>query len=211
MSEALLLPPTPSLRALPFAVIDLETSGGTPKPGWDKEGRFRPGAEITEVGVVKLSGLVRQGSFQRLCAIEGTLPAMIQSLTGITPALLRGAPSWEQVALALAPELEGRIWVAHHAPFDGSFLKAWLPQGLWHRHRLICTRLLVKRLVPELTSRSLGDCCAHFGIVNARAHRALADAEATAELLQQLLTLADAQAMEAESFLEAGSVDWAKL
>jgi DNA polymerase III epsilon subunit-like protein len=211
LSDLLLPPPVPSLRELSFAVVDLETSGGSPKAGWDKQGRFREASEITEVGLVHLSGLVRQGNFQRLCAIEGPLPSMIQSITGITPTMLRDAPSWERVALELSGHLEGRIWVAHHAPFDGSFLKAWLPQGLWHRHRLICTRLLVMRLVPELKSRSLGDCCAHFGIVNARAHRALSDAEATAELLQHLLQIAESQSLDGEAFLQAGAVDWAKL
>jgi DNA polymerase III epsilon subunit-like protein len=211
VSEPLLPEPTPSLRELAFAVVDLETSGGVPKAGWDKQGRFRPAAEITEVGVVKLAGPLRQEAFQRLAAIEGPLPRAIQQLTGITPALLRGAPPWERVALELAEHLEGRIWVAHHAPFDGSFLKAWLPQGLWHRHRLLCTRLLVKGLVPELTARSLGDCCKHFGIVNLRAHRALADAEATAELLQRLMEIAEGRGLDAEAFLALGAVDWAKL
>jgi DNA polymerase-3 subunit epsilon len=199
------------VRELDFAVLDLETNGGWPKAGWDKQGRFRPAAEITEVGVVKLAGPLRLEAFQRLAAIEGSLPRAIQQLTGITPALLRDAPPWERVALELAAHLEGRIWVAHHAPFDGSFLKAWLPIGLWHRHRLLCTRLLVKGLVPELTARSLGDCCAHFGIVNTRAHRALADAEATAELLQRLMEIAEAKDLDAEAFLRLGAVDWAKL
>lgn len=211
MNDLLLPPALPSLRELSFAVVDLETSGGSPKAGWDKQGRFREAAEITEVGLVHLSGPIRQGSFQRLCAIEGALPGVIQSITGITPDMLQDAPTWERVALELFEHLEGRIWVAHHAPFDGSFLKAWLPQGLWHRHRLLCTRLLVMRLVPELKSRSLGDCCAHFGIVNTRAHRALADAEATAELLQHLMGIAEGQGMDGETFLQAGAVDWAKL
>ncbi len=209
--EPFLSEPSRDLRDLAFAVIDLETSGGTPKAYWDRHERFHAAAEITEVGVVTMSGPVLESRFSRLCAIEGALPRAIQSLTGITPRLLREAPSWSSVAFELAQVMEGRVWVAHHAPFDGGFLKAYLPEGLWGRHRLICTRLLVKALVPELPRRSLAECCAHFGLVNSRAHRALSDAEATAELLQQLMTRAEAKGLDAEGFLSLGEVRWLKL
>lgn len=208
-----LLPPSPpgSLRDLAFAVIDLETTGGSPKGRWDKHERFQPPSEITDVGVVRMAGPVVQDGFERLCAIEHGIPVNIQRLTGITPTLLADAPAWERVALELAPVLEGRIWVAHHAPFDGSFLKAWLPQGLWKRHRLVCTRLLAKALVPEADSRALVRLCALLGIPNRRAHRALPDAEATAELMKHLIARAEDRGLDGEAFLELGSVGWERL
>lgn len=207
-----LLPLEPtSIRDLAFAVIDLETTGFKPVAGWSKSGRFHEAAEITEVGVVCLAGPVIQGSFQQLCAIEGDLPPVIQKLTGITHALLADAPPWERVALKLMPELEGRTWVAHNAAFDGAFLKAWLPEGIWHRHRLICTKKLAKALAPEVGRYSLHQLCLHFDIVNTRAHRALADAEATAELLQRLMVRATEQALGGEDFLALGEVGWTKL
>jgi DNA polymerase III epsilon subunit-like protein len=200
-----------SIRGLGFAVIDLETSGGSPKEFWDRHERFHPASEITEVGVVTLSGSVVQGRFQSLCGVERGIPALIQRLTGITPGMLQDAPPWEPVALALAPVLEGRVWVAHHAPFDGSFLKAYLPRGLWARHRLLCTVRLARKLVPEAPSKSLGALVAFLGLSNRRPHRALPDAEATAELLVHLLTRAEQAGMDAEAFLQAGEVGWAKL
>lgn len=209
--EPFLSEPPLGIRDLRFAVVDLETSGGTPKAYWDRQDRFQAAAEITEVGVITLAGPVLESRFSRLCAIEGPLPRAIQALTGITPRLLRDAPPWSKVAFDLAAVVEGRVWVAHHAPFDGSFLKAYLPEGLWGRHRLICTRLLVKALAPELPKRSLADCCAHFGIVNTRAHRALSDAEATAELLQRLMERAEAKGLDAEAFMSLGEVPWRKL
>ncbi len=179
------------LRSLRFAILDLETTGGSPKAFWDKKEIFHPASEITDVGVVKMCGPVIEGSYEMLSAIEGDLPPFIQKLTGITPAMLIEAQPWERVALRLSSEVEGRVWVAHHAPFDGSFLKAWLPQGLWHRHRLICTRLLTKALIPEAKSRALNQLCLLLNIHNRRAHRALPDAEATAELMQHLLARAE--------------------
>ncbi len=208
---SLLEPASLGLRELRFAVLDLETTGGTPRGRWGRDGRFIPASEITEVGLVQLSGPVLEDRWSSLAAIEGFLPEEIQRLTGISLPMLAGAPSWEKVALHLAPKLEGRVWVAHHAPFDGSFLKAWLPEGVWRRHRLICTRLLAKRLIPELPRRSLAELCAFLGIVNTRAHRALQDAEATAEALQHLLQRAEAEGMDGEAFLTAGEVPWAKV
>jgi DNA polymerase III epsilon subunit-like protein len=209
----MLLPPpeSPGLRELAFAVLDLETTGGTPKGGWNRHDRFLPPSEITEVGVVCLSGVLVQDRWETLCAIEGPLPQGIQRLTGITLPMLAGAPPWERAALALAQRLEGRLWVAHHAPFDGSFLKVRLPEGLWKRHTLLCTRRLALTLVPEATSRSLASLCELLGLHNRRAHRALPDAEATADLLQLLIQRAETQGMTSTAFLETGRVPWEKL
>jgi DNA polymerase III epsilon subunit-like protein len=203
--------PALAIRELRFAVVDLETTGGSPKAFWDKKERFHPPSEITDIGVVTMAGPVVQDTFESLAAVEGPYPTNIQRLTGITPRMLEGAESWERVALRSAPHLEGRVWVAHHAPFDGSFLKAWLPQGLWHRHRLICTRLLAKALIPEADSRALVRLCALLGIPNRRPHRALPDAEATAELMKHLIERAEAQGLDGEAFLELGEVRWEKL
>jgi len=202
---------SPALREMRFAVVDLETTGGTPKAKWDKEGRFHQPSEITEIGIVGLAGLVVEDRWSSLASIQGFLPEEIQRLTGISLPMLAGAPPWEQVAMKTIPHMEGRVWVAHHAPYDGAFLKAWLPEGVWRRHRLICTRLLAKKLIPELPRRSLADLCTFLGITNTRAHRALQDAEATAEALQHLVKRAEEQGLDGEAFLAAGEVAWAKV
>jgi DNA polymerase III epsilon subunit-like protein len=160
---------------------------------------------------VQLSGPVVEERWSSLASIQGFLPEEIQRLTGISLPMLAGAPPWEQVALKMAPKLEGRIWVAHHAPYDGSFLKAWLPEGVWRRHRLICTRLLAKTLIPELPRRSLAELCEFLSITNTRAHRALQDAEATAEALQRLLQRAEDQGLDGEAFLAIGEVPWGRV
>lgn len=209
--DPLLPDPECALRELRFAIIDLETTGGRPKAGWARDERYVPAAEITEVGVVTLSGTIPTDSFTSLCAVEGIIPISIQRLTGITPTMLAAAPPWEQVALSLAEILEGRLWVAHHAPFDGAFLKAYLPEGLWRRHTLLCTRRLAKTLIPEATSCSLGSLCERLELHNRHPHRALPDAEATAELLQILLERAEDRGWSGATFLDKGRVAWGKL
>jgi DNA polymerase III epsilon subunit-like protein len=209
----MLLPPIEAvpLRDLAFAVLDLETTGGMPKGSWNRHDRYLPPSEITEVGVVWMAGSVIQDRWESLCAIEGPLPQGIQRLTGITLPMLASAPPWERIAFTLAPRLEGRLWVAHHAPFDGAFLKVRLPEGLWKRHTLLCTRRLARALVPEAPSRSLASLCQLLGLHNRRPHRALPDAEATADLLQLLLLRADQQGWSSAQFLASGLVPWAKV
>ena len=56
-----------------FAVIDLETSGGSPKSG----------AGITEIGVVKVRGGVVLGTFQSFVDPGHALPPFITQLTGV--------------------------------------------------------------------------------------------------------------------------------
>lgn len=209
----MLLPPAEplSLRDLSFAVLDLETTGGVAVGRWNRQDRYMPASEITEVGVVFMAGPVVQDRWESLCAIQGHLPQNIQRLTGISLPMLANAPPWPRVALELADRLEGRIWVAHHAPFDGAFLKAQLPEGLWKRHPLVCTRRLAQTLVPEATSRSLASLCELLELHNRRPHRALPDAEVTADLLRLLIQRAEEQGMTSEGFLETGMVSWQKL
>ena len=139
------------------------------------------------------------------------IPAFIAALTGITTTAVATAPAISAVLPLFLDFARGGVLVAHNAPFDGGFLKAYLPEGLWRRHTLVCTVKLAKLLVPEAASRSLGALCETLALSNRRPHRALPDAEATAELLQVLLERAEALGLDAETLLEKGRVDWARL
>ena len=98
-----------------FAVIDLETSGGSP----------RSGAGITEIGVVKVRGGVVLGTFQSFVDPGHSLPAFITQLTGITDDMLISAPFIDEILPTLFQFLgppEETVLVAHNSPFDMSFL-----------------------------------------------------------------------------------------
>ena len=70
-----------------FAVLDLETSGGSP----------RLGAGITEIGVVKVKGGEILGTFQSFVDPGHALPYFITELTGITDAMLVSAPFIDEI------------------------------------------------------------------------------------------------------------------
>ena len=51
------------------------------------------------------------------------IPPAIQALTGITDAMVRGAPRFGELAATIAAYLDGATFVAHNARFDYGFLK----------------------------------------------------------------------------------------
>lgn len=176
-------PPSPPLRRLTYAVVDVETTGGS----------FQRGHRITEVAVVEVRNGEVGPSYQSLVNPGRPIPPRIQGLTGITDAMVAEAPPFEGVAPLLARHLEGRVFVAHNAAFDWGFLHhellravgTGLPEGR------LCTVRMGRRLVPGLRSYALDPLTRHFSIPIHARHRAHGDALATARLLLHLLDRAE--------------------
>ena len=115
-----------SLRDTTFVVVDLETTGGRP----DEDA-------ITEIGAVKIRGGEVIGEMATLVDPGRSVPPYIVELTGISTAMLVGAPRIERVLPSFIEFARGSILVAHNARFDVGFLKtaaARMPQG-WRRPR----------------------------------------------------------------------------
>lgn len=172
-----------SLRELEYAVVDVETTGGSAAGGH----------RITEIAVVGVrgDGEVLE-SFSSLVNPGRPIPPFISGLTGITDAMVRVAPGFREVADRVAGLLRGRIFVAHNVAFDWGFVDreftAAVGTGLERvAGPRLCTVRLARRVVPELRSRSLGSLSDYFGIENDARHRALGDARATATVFGHLL------------------------
>ncbi|GAA2327134.1 hypothetical protein GCM10010170_002590 [Dactylosporangium salmoneum] len=116
-----------------------------------------------------------------------------QHIHGITAAEARRAPRFEQVAGAVAGLMRGRVPAAHNWAFDGQFLGAEFERlGVGapvQGDAGLCTMRLAGQFLPG-SSRRLADCCAAAGIALTRAHSALHDARAAAQLLAYFLTVA---------------------
>ena len=158
-----------------LAVIDFETTGMSPDQG----------ARPTEIGIVLLrdGGVVDR--YQSLMNPGIRIPQFIVDLTGISNAMVRNAPSVGQV-MSEAAEFVGRHpLVAHNAAFDSKFWDTELLRlGLSRERPFACSLLLARRLFPDAPSHSLGNLVRTLRLPAAeRYHRALADAEAAANLL----------------------------
>lgn len=164
-----------------FCVVDLETTGGV--AGTDR---------ITEVGAVKVQGGEVLGEFGTLVDPGRAIPTFITVLTGITDAMVVGAPRIEEVLPAFLEFAGDAVLVAHSASFDLRFLR-FESERLGYapiENPVVCTVRLARRLVrgevPNLRLETLARA------LRARepCHRALADARAACDVLHALLELA---------------------
>ena len=167
-----------------FAVIDLETSGGSPKFG----------AGITEIGVVKVRGGTVLGTFQSFVDPGHALPPFITQLTGITDEMLLSAPFIDEVLPTLFEFLgsaEETVVVAHNAPFDLSFLKAaaLTHKYPWPNYQTVDTARLARAVLDrdEVINCKLGTLAEFFNARTSPTHRALDDALATVDVLHGII------------------------
>jgi DNA polymerase-3 subunit epsilon len=167
------------LETLAYAVVDIETTGGSPDRGH----------RITEIAVVGIREGVIVEDFQTLVNPGRKIPPRISELTGITDDMVAAAPFFEEVAEDLFAWLEERVFVAHNAPFDWRFVSAQLGDaiGFVPQSPRLCTVQLARRLAPELRRRNLDALATHFGIPIHSRHRAHGDALATARVFLRLL------------------------
>ena len=167
-----------------FAVIDLETSGGSPKSG----------AGITEIGVVKIRGGNVLGTFQSFVDPGHSLPPFITQLTGITDEMLLSAPFIDEVLPTLFEFLgspDETVLVAHNSPFDMSFLKAAavIHEYQWPPFATIDTARLARAVLDrdEVINCKLGTLAEFFNAETSPNHRALDDALATVDVLHGII------------------------
>ena len=168
-----------------YVVVDLETTGLS---GSDA---------ITEIGAVKVSQNKVVDTFSTLVDPERDIPPRITALTGITNAMVEGAPKLEEAMTAFLEfaNFESSIMVAHNASFDCGFLSRACDQiGCeWKKPKIIDTLALARTILPRPLVRDhrLGTLAKFFAVSNPDAHRALADAYVTAEVLSGLVNRLD--------------------
>ena len=155
-----------------YAVVDLEaTSAGT-------------NAQIIQIGIV----IIENGRITERFATDvnphEALDDHIIRLTGITDQQLAQAPEFSQVAGKIYELIQDAIFVAHNVKFDANLLAESL---FWEGYELKTPRVdtveLAQTFFPTFDRYNLGALTQELGIELSDAHTAIADAQATAELL----------------------------
>ena len=152
-------------------------------------------ATIIEIGAVRLSGRRVTGEFFSLVSPGPgvTVPDGITELTGITDAMVSGAPRATDALAAFLTFARGAVLVAHNAPFDmGFLLSGCRASGLdWPPTAVLDTATLARTVLrgEQVPDCKLATLAAYFRTRIAPCHRALADAQATGEVLLGLLDL----------------------
>ncbi|MFI6516599.1 DEDD exonuclease domain-containing protein [Spirillospora sp. NPDC050679] len=168
------------LADVTFVVVDLETTGGSPKD-----------SAITEIGAVKVRAGEVLGDFGTLVDPGAPIPPFITALTGITQQMVVAAPRVERVLPAFLEFARGCVLVAHNAPFDIGFLKAACAAHgyAWPAFAVVDTVNLARRVLTkdEVPNCKLETLARYFRTPVQPNHRALSDARATVEVLHGLI------------------------
>ncbi len=177
-----------ALEAATYVVVDLETTGLSPAT-----------SSICEIGAVRVRGFELEERFETLVNPRRPLPAPVAALTGIDPLALRGAPPVELAVRRFLEFAGDAVLVAHNARFDLAFLDREVERLTGRRivASVVDTLWLARRLLTGRTSRmGLASLSHFFGTAARPCHRALPDAEATAEILLALIGLAQERGTE---------------
>ncbi len=171
-----------------YICVDVETTGLNPKT-----------EKLIEIGALKVVDGQITESFQSFLNPGRLLEPRIVALTGITDEMLKDAPRPAELMPEFRGFCEDLPLIGHNLIFDYSFLKrAMVNEKLSFEKKGIDTLKIARKYLPELESRSLGFLCQHFAITHT-AHRALGDAEATAQLYEILKGLFYERAQMEES------------
>ncbi len=162
-----------------FAVIDIETTGISPKS-----------EKITEIAIIIYDGLKVVDEYKTLINPEKYIPKNITRLTGITNDMVKDAPKFWEIAKDIVLLTEGKTFVAHNVSFDYNFVKQEFAElGYKFQREKLCTVKLSRKILPGKKSYSLGKISKELDIEIESRHRAYGDALATVRLLDYLLKI----------------------
>lgn len=149
-----------------LAFVDLETTGGTATSD-----------RITEVGIIEVDeDGVREWS--SLVNPQMHIPEFIQSLTGISNAMVKHAPTFAELADDIQSRLADRVFIAHNARFDHGFLKNEFKRTDHEfRPTVLCTVRLSRKLFPGFARHNLDSLVERHRLHVSERHRALGDAQ----------------------------------
>lgn len=162
-----------------FVVFDLETTGFSPT-------RCR----IIEIGAVKVQGGEIVDRFSTFVDPHMPIPPRIKELTKITDEMVAGAPDISSILPDFMRFCDGSILVAHNAAFDHGFIKAKAAElGAETFYTVVDTVGIARVLFPDMGKATLDAVAKKMKISLENHHRAVEDAEATAQIFVKMIRI----------------------
>jgi DNA polymerase-3 subunit epsilon len=145
---------------------------------------------IIEIGLIVIEGGVVVETWQSFIDPKVSLTTFIQTLTGITPEMVDGAPAFSDIAEELLSKLKGRTLVAHNARFDYGFLKNEFERaGYSYNAKPLCSVKFSRNLYPQFKRHGLSQIITRFDLAIENRHRALDDAKMIYQFFQKTSAL----------------------
>lgn len=186
-----------------FVVFDIETTGFSVT-----------GDNITEIGAVLLEDGQIKDRFSTFVNPKMDIPYEVQELTNITNDMVEDAPGIEEALNKFMDFAKDSILVAHNADFDTGFIAQKCSEvGLDYKHEKLDTLLLARVLMPHMKRFGLDRLTKALSINLSGHHRAVNDAEATAQLFLRFIAMMKKDGVEKLSDINRvyGKIDHTKL
>jgi DNA polymerase III epsilon subunit family exonuclease len=171
-----------TLRQIPLAVLDTETTGASADFGH----------RVIELGIVRIEAGKVIAEYQQLIDPQRSISPGVTALTGISQAMVQGQPTFAAQLPAAMDFLQGAMIVGHNVRFDLSFL-----HREFRRARIDITSALADAPVMDTVriarrrfgrgGNGLQTLAPRLGVIPSVAHRALADAQTTAAVFERLM------------------------
>ncbi len=160
-----------------FVVFDIETTGFSPVYN-----------KIIEIGAVKVEGGQITGRYSAFVNPDVPIPFEIEKLTGISDDMVIDAPMIDRILPQFLDFCADAVLVAHNAGFDMSFvIENARRLGLEREFTYVDTVGIARILLPHQAKHTLDAVSKTLGISLENHHRAVDDAEATAEIFTKFI------------------------
>ncbi|HLR35760.1 MAG TPA: PolC-type DNA polymerase III [Tissierellales bacterium] len=160
-----------------YVVFDIETTGLSPKND-----------RITEIGAVKIEDGKIVDRYNQLVNPGVPIPEKIVELTGISDELVKNEPKVNEILPEFYEFIKDTILVAHNASFDIGFIREnFFKIGINITNPVLDTLGLTRALFPQLKSYKLDRVAKYLNVELKDHHRAVNDAEATANIFLKCL------------------------
>ncbi len=168
-----------SLTEDDFVVFDIETTGFS-----------KVNDRIIEIGAVRISKGEISERFSTFVNPRIPIPYKITQLTSISDDMVVEAPEIEDALVKFLEFCKDSVLVAHNASFDmGFIIQNAQTHGLAKEFSYIDTLGLSRILLPNLSRYRLNSVAKALGVSLENHHRAVDDAEATAEIFVKLISM----------------------
>ena len=162
-----------------YVVFDIETTGFSPVNN-----------KIIEIGAVKVTNGEIVDRFSTFVNPEVPIPFEIEKLTSINDSMVMEADTIETVLPQFMEFIDGTILVAHNANFDVSFIRENCKrQDIDFDYTYVDTVAIARTLLTGQAKYTLDAVAKTLGISLDNHHRAVDDAECTAEIFVKFIAM----------------------
>lgn len=161
-----------------FVVFDIETTGISPV-----------NSKIIEIGAVKVENGTIIDRFSSFVNPEVPIPLHIEQLTGINDEMVLSAPLIEQVLPSFLSFCKGCVMVAHNAEFDMGFIKEKANRQAIALDVTYVDTMGISRFLLGQSKHTLDAVAKTLKISLENHHRAVDDAECTAEIFKKFIIM----------------------